>query len=165
MTVAVLCLSSDSSSSSDEGEKVPVKAPLERQASKGKGVKEKAAEKGKGGVKGKKDSKEGVSLKELRAIADGGGMNIILGKNQMTLSSGDGMALLGTLTPYGSFPVTDDGYMAGPSEFNAMGGQAPTTVGATPFSELKDAADLHYFEVPYAAVLTFSASGGVCTLD
>ncbi len=63
------------------------------------------------------------------------------------LQSGDGMSLLGVYTPYGSFPVAEDGYTAGPAEYDGDRARAPTTLVATPLSTepLDDA--VRYFEV------------------
>ena len=61
-------------------------------------------------------------------------------------SSGD-MSLIGVGTPYGSFPVADDGYMAGPSVFDGSALGAPTTLCATPFVNVFEEDTLHYFEV------------------
>ncbi len=73
--------------------------------------------------------------------------------DQLNFANGPDMVLLGPCTPYGSFPVTEDGYTAGPSVFEMGSGvMAPTTVGASPFAQPKDHKPsagpfVYYFEV------------------
>ena len=73
--------------------------------------------------------------------------------DQLNFANGPDMVLLGPCTPYGSFPVTEDGYTAGPSVFEMGSGvMAPTTVGASPFAQPKGHKPsagpfVYYFEV------------------